>query len=78
MSELPTLSSLSEVNIDQFASICQQTVNQEDYPLAQYIESRVLFYRGERLREHLVSDTGRQQILNEFKQALSTCLVLSS
>ena len=72
MSELSTSNALSELNIDQFASICQQTINHEDYPLAQRIESRVLFYRGDLLRESLASETGRQQMLNEFRQALST------
>ena len=71
MSELSTVNTPSKLNIDQFASICQQTVNQEDYPLAQRIESRVLFYQGELLREHLASEAGRQQIRNEFRQALS-------
>lgn len=62
----------SKLNIDRFASICQQTVNHEAYPLAQRIESRVLFYRGELLHERLAADSGRQQILNEFRQALSS------
>jgi ectoine hydroxylase-related dioxygenase (phytanoyl-CoA dioxygenase family) len=62
----------SKLNIDQFDSICQQAVNQEQYPLAHRIESRVLFYKGEQLREHLASDSGRHKILNEFRQALST------
>lgn len=71
MTKLSPLNSQSKLSIDQFESICQQAVDHEEYPLAHRIESRVLFYKGEQLREHLASDSGRQQMLNEFRQALS-------
>jgi len=59
-----------QLSVDDFATVCRQTLRQEEYPLAQAAKLNVLIYQAESLTS--ATRDNRQAVLSELHRALSS------
>jgi ectoine hydroxylase-related dioxygenase (phytanoyl-CoA dioxygenase family) len=57
--------------IEDFAAICEQTVNPADYPLASAVEKNVLIYDGASVRAAAADAVQRKALLAEWVEAMT-------
>lgn len=60
----------TQLNVDDFAAVCHQTLQQDAYPLAETSELNVLIYRADSLLS--AAHDNRQEVLSELHRALSS------
>lgn len=56
--------SAADIDVEAFAAVCEQQVNQSDYPNAQEVVSKVVIYQAHRLRSAMQQD--RTAVLSEL------------
>jgi len=56
--------SAADIDVEAFAAVCEQQVNQSDYPSAQEVVSKVVIYQADRLRSAMQQD--RTAVLSEL------------
>lgn len=56
--------SAADIDVEAFAAVCEQQVNQSDYPNAQEVVSKVVIYQADRLRSAMQQD--RTAVLSEL------------
>ena len=62
----------SDICLDQFVSLCSRSVSNADYPRAMGVESNVVLYDGDALREQIEEESAEQALLAELNRCLSS------
>ena len=60
---------ITDIDLAEFAAICSQTVNAEDYPFSSNVQQKVIIYEGDRIRSLLCAEQAQ-----DLKTELHHCL----
>ncbi len=70
MSNMPPYFTMDDINIADFAAICEQQVILDDYPLAVDVQKNVLIYNGDTFREASTDPAKELELKRELARAL--------
>ena len=60
---------VDDIKLSEFASLCSQSVNAEDYPFSAEVQQKVVIYEGDRIRSLLGAEQAQ-----DLKTELHHCL----